>query len=157
MESFFIRYRNLLVLLAILGAQIVGLAVQVRHTGAGHNTLDPQDASSVRLIRLWANALVSPPERVIQAAKLGTRSIWQNYLDLRHVREQNNDLHKTIDRLRLEQAALLEDARQGQRLQALLDFQQKYIYKTRRRAGHRLQRQRSVACLLSRQGLGRRP
>jgi rod shape-determining protein MreC len=32
--------------------------------------------------------------------------------------------------LRLEQAALLEDARQGQRLQAMLDFQQKYIYKT---------------------------
>jgi rod shape-determining protein MreC len=51
-------------------------------------------------------------------------------LDLRHVREQNQDLQKTIDRLRLEQASLLEDARQGQRLQALLDFQQKYIYKT---------------------------
>src|SRR5581483_5517759 len=31
---------------------------------------------------------------------------------------------------RLEQAALLEDAKQGQRLQALLKFQQKYIYKT---------------------------
>ena len=35
-----------------------------------------------------------------------------------------------MDRLRLEQAALLEDARQGQRLQALLGFQQKYIYTT---------------------------
>ena len=32
--------------------------------------------------------------------------------------------------MRLEQAALLEDARQGQRLQSLVDFQQKYIYKT---------------------------
>jgi rod shape-determining protein MreC len=130
MESFFIRYRNLLVLLAILGAQIVGLAVQVRHTGDGRNTLDPQDGSSVRLIRMWANALVSPPERLIQYAKLGGASTWQNYLDLRHVREQNSDLHQTIDRLRLEQAALLEDARQGQRLQALLGFQQKYIYST---------------------------
>jgi len=35
-----------------------------------------------------------------------------------------------VDRLRLEQAALLEDAKQGQRLQILLNFQQKYIYKT---------------------------
>ena len=35
-----------------------------------------------------------------------------------------------MDRLRLEQAALLEDAKQGERLQALLNFQQKYIYKT---------------------------
>jgi rod shape-determining protein MreC len=32
--------------------------------------------------------------------------------------------------LRLEQAALLEDARQGERLQAILGFQQKYIYST---------------------------
>jgi rod shape-determining protein MreC len=130
MESFFIRYRNLLVLLAILGAQIVGLAVQVRHTSDGRNILDPKDGTSVRLIRLWANALVSPPERLIQYAKLGAAGMWQNYLDLRHVREQNSDLHRTIDRLRLEQAALLEDARQGQRLQALLGFQQKYIYNT---------------------------
>jgi rod shape-determining protein MreC len=130
MESFFVRYRNLLVLLAILVAQIVGLAVQVRHTGDGRNSLDPKDGSSVRLIRLWANALVTPPERLIQYAKLGTGGMWQNYLDLRHVREQNSDLHQTIDRMRLEQAALLEDARQGQRLQALLGFQQKYIYTT---------------------------
>jgi rod shape-determining protein MreC len=130
MESFFIRYRNLLVLLAILLAQIVGLAVQVRRTGDGRNTLDPQDRPGVRLIRLWANALVSPPERLIHSSKLTTTYLWQNYVDLRDVRQQNRDLQKTIDRLRLEQAALLEDARQGQRLQALLDFQQKYIYKT---------------------------
>jgi rod shape-determining protein MreC len=84
----------------------------------------------VRLIRLWANALVSPPERLIHSSNLGASTLWQNYLDLRHVREQNQDLQKTIDRLRLEQAALLEDARQGQRLQALLGFQEKYIYKT---------------------------
>jgi rod shape-determining protein MreC len=130
MESFFIRYRNLLVLLAILVAQIVGLAVQVRRTGSGRNTLDPRDEPGVRLIRLWADAVVSPPERMIHSSKLGTAYLWQNYIDLRHTREQNQELQQTIDRLRLEQAALLEDARQGQRLQALLDFQQKYIYKT---------------------------
>jgi rod shape-determining protein MreC len=56
--------------------------------------------------------------------------LWQNYVDLRHVREQNQDLQKTIDRLRLEQASLLEDAHQGERLQALLDFQHRYIYTT---------------------------
>ena len=35
MESFFVRYRNLLVLLALLVAQILGLAMQVRRTAAG--------------------------------------------------------------------------------------------------------------------------
>ena len=130
MDSFFTRYRNLLVLLAVLLAQIIGLAVQVRRTGSGRNTLDPQDATGVRLIRLWADAVVTPPEQIFHATKLGIVGLWQNYIDLRHIREQNQDLQKTIDRLRLEQASLLEDARQGERLQALLDFQQKYIYKT---------------------------
>jgi rod shape-determining protein MreC len=130
MESFFVRYRNLLVMLAILLAQIIGLATQVRRTGEGRATLDPADGASVRLLRLWANSLVSPPERLIHSSKLGVSHLWQNYLDLHKVRQQNEELQKTIDRLRLEQAALLEDARQGQRLQALLAFQEKYIYKT---------------------------
>ena len=130
MDSFFVRYRNLLVLLAILMAQIIGLAVQVRRTDNGRNTLDPQDAPSVRLIRLWADAVVTPPEQLFHISRLGTAGLWRNYLDLRGVREQNQELQKTIDRLRLEQAALLEDARQGERLQTLMGFQQRYIYKT---------------------------
>ena len=130
MESFFVRYRNLVVLLAILMAQIAGLAVQVRRTSNGSNTLDADDPSSVRLIRLWANAIIAPPERMIHWTKLSIVGTWTNYIDLTHVRRQNQDLEKEIGRLRLEQAALLEDARQGQRLQALLGFQQKYIYST---------------------------
>jgi rod shape-determining protein MreC len=130
MESFFTRYRNLLVLLAVLLAQIIGLAVQVRRTDSGRITLDPRDPTGVRLIRLWANAVVTPPEQIFHSTKLGAVSLWQNYIDLRHTREQNQELQKTIDRLRMEQASLMEDARQGERLQALLDFQQKYIYKT---------------------------
>jgi len=130
MEPFFIRYRNIVVLLAILLAQIIGLASQVRRNSDGRITLDPGDGPGVRLIRLWANALVSPPERAIHSSKLGVAYLWTNYFDLRNVRQQNQDLQKTIDRLRLEQAALLEDAKQGERLQTLLNFQQKYIYKT---------------------------
>jgi rod shape-determining protein MreC len=130
MEPFFIRYRNLLVLLAVLMAQIIGLAVQVRRGEAGRNSLDQPDGSGTRLIRLWAEVLISPPERLIHNSRLGLAYLWQDYLDLHKTREQNRELEKTIDRLRLEQASLLEDARQGQRLQALLDFQQKYIYKT---------------------------
>jgi len=134
MEPFLVRYRNLVVLLAILMAQIAGLAVQVRHNSTGMNALpnssDPPDPSSVRLIRLWGNAIISPPERLIHGTKIGLGSLWTNYIDLRHVRDENHDLQKTVDRLRLEQAALLEDARQGQRLQAMLGFQEKYIYTT---------------------------
>ena len=125
MESFVVRYRNLLVLLVLLVAQILGLAMQVRRANGGQG-----DGQSVRLIRLWANGIVSPPERLLHSSGSGISGIWNNYFDLRHVRQQNADLQKTVDRLRLEQAALLEDAKQGERLQALLKFQQKYVYKT---------------------------
>lgn len=128
MESFFVRYRNYVVLLALLVTQVIGLAVQVRRTDAGRTSLGVHDGSGVRLIRLWANWLVSPPERLIHSAGQSVWGVWSNYFDLRHTKEQNQDLQKTIDRLRLEQAALLEDAKQGQRLQALMGFQQKYLY-----------------------------
>jgi rod shape-determining protein MreC len=130
MESFVVRYRNPLVLLVLLLVQIIGLAVQVRRSSTGRVTYDPDDTSGVRLVRLWAEGLVSPPERVLQTSKNGIVGIWQDYFDLRHVRQQNKDLVATLNRLRLEQAALLEDARQGQRLQAMLNFQQKYLYTT---------------------------
>lgn len=130
MESFFIRYRNLLVLLSVLVAQIAGLAVQVRRTDGGHSSLDANDTRGVRLIRYWAESLVSPPERLFHGGRLGLADLWNGYIDLRHVRQQNKDLEQTIDRLRLEQAELLEDAQQGQRLQSLLGFEQHYIYST---------------------------
>jgi rod shape-determining protein MreC len=130
MESFFVRYRNLLVLLLLLIVQIIGLAMQVRRSAGGKNVYDPEDSSGVRLIRLWADAMVSPPERAVQTSKTGVGSIWENYFALRSVRQENKDLQATVDRLRLEQAALLEDARQGQRLQQMLGFQEKYLYAT---------------------------
>ena len=130
MESFFVRYRNLVVLAAVLVAQIAGLAMQVRRTDSGRGSLDEGDGGGVRVIRFWAESVVGPPQRLVHNTRLGISSIWYGYFDLRHVRQQNQDLGKTIDRLRLEQAQLLEDAHQGQRLQALLGFQQRYIYST---------------------------
>jgi rod shape-determining protein MreC len=130
MESFFTRYRNLVVLAAVLVAQIMGLAIQVRRLSGGHNSADVRDGSGVRLIRLWAESAVWPFEYAIHKSGVTASWVWNNYADLRHVRQQNQQLQQTIDRLRLEQAAMLEDARQGERLQAMLNFQQKYIYAT---------------------------
>jgi rod shape-determining protein MreC len=129
MESFLARYRNLVVLLVVLVAQITGLAVQVRRSSNGQST-DNSDMGGVRLIRLWANAVISPPEQFFHYTKLSIVHLWTDYVDLHRVREQNQQMQKTIDRLRLEQAALLEDARQGQRLQSILGFQQTYIFTT---------------------------
>ncbi len=119
------RYKNILFLVAVLVAQVIGLAVQVRRPNPAGG-----DSSEVRLIRYWAITAMAPPEKVVHGGGSGLRSLWTNYLDLRHVRQQNQDLRQQLGRLQLEQAALLEDARQGQRLQSLLAFKEHYIYST---------------------------
>jgi rod shape-determining protein MreC len=125
MESFFSRYRNALVLIAVLVAQVIGLAVQVRRP-------DPNspDKGGVRLIRSWVVGVVTPPEMLLHGTGKGIRGLWSNYVDLIHVRKENKQLKSELDHLRLEEDSLAEDARQGQRLQALLGFREKYVYQT---------------------------
>ncbi len=124
MESFFSRYKNPLVLLAVLLVQIIGLAVQVRRPAA------QVGAPGVRLVRLWTLDILAPPEHLVAATGSGIAGLWNNYVDLIHVRQKNRQLLQEVDRLRIEQAGLAEDARQAQRLQALLGFKEKYVYKT---------------------------
>jgi rod shape-determining protein MreC len=125
METFLERYKNIMVLSAVLLAQFLGLAVQVRTPAARGS-----DGKGVRLLRYWVVAMMSPPEKVMSHTGSGARGFWGNYIDLRHTREENLALRAQVEQLRLEQAALLEDAKQGHRLQELLDFRQKYIYAT---------------------------
>jgi rod shape-determining protein MreC len=119
------RYKNILFLVAVLLVQVIGLAMQIRRPNPNGG-----DGKTVRLIRFWAISLMSPPEKVVHGTGTGVRGMWSNYLDLRHVRQQNQELKERVSRLQLEQAGLLEDARQGQRLQALLGFKEHYIYST---------------------------
>src|SRR5580698_6675118 len=126
MESFFTRFKNVLILVVVLLAQTIGLAIQVRRpveSGAS-------DSSKVTLIRYWAVSIVSPFERFFHGIGSNVRGAWANYIDLRHTRQQNKDLQQQIARLRLEQAAFAEDAMQGHRLQAMLNFQQHYVSTT---------------------------
>ncbi len=126
MESFFTRFKNVLVLVVILLAQTIGLAIQVRRpveSGA-------PDGTKVTVLRYWAVSMAAPFERLFHAIGSNVRGGWANYVDLRHTRQQNHDLQQQIARLRLEQAAFAEDAIEGRRLQALLKFQQHYVAST---------------------------
>ena len=126
MESFFARFKNALVLIAVLLAQTIGLAIQVRRPVG----LDSPDGRKVYLLRYWISAALTPFERLTHGTASGVSSIWFNYIDLRHTRQQDEALKQQIAQLRMEQAAFAEDAIQGHRLQALLDFQQHYVAKT---------------------------
>ena len=125
MESFFSRYKNALVLIVVLVAQLLALAVQVKRPSPGS-----PDQEGVSLIRYVVVSVVTPPERWVHNIGRGIRGVWSGYLDLVHVRQEDAQLKAKIERLQLEQASLAEDAKQGQRLLQLLDFQRHYIYKT---------------------------
>src|SRR5271155_4344167 len=122
MESFFIRYRNALGLMLVVLAQVVLLAMQGRGP-----VPDMPDGHNVRLWRYLVAGVVTPPERLAHNIGLSLRGVWSNYIYLRHLREQNQNLQAQVDRLRLEQASLAEDARAGERLREMLDFRGRYI------------------------------
>ena len=115
------RHRNLTILLVLLFAQVLGLAVQVKR---------PSDGGSVRLVRLWAVTAVTPLENAVVGATRGVAQVWSDYLYLRNVRTQNQQLRDELQRLRLEQVRLAEDAGQARRLQALLGFKEQFISQT---------------------------
>jgi rod shape-determining protein MreC len=122
MENLITRHRNVSILVAVLFAQVLGLAVQVKRSA--NNTED------TRLIRIWAISAVTPLEKALIWMQQGTGGIWHNYVYLRGVRAENRDLKQEIERLRLEQVRLSEDAGQARRLQSLLGFKEKFVSKT---------------------------
>ncbi len=122
MESFFSRFKNAFVLIAILLAQTIALATQIARPA---DPLHP-DGPQVRLLRLWTVALLAPFERLSTGSGHGLRAAWSNYVALRQVRRQNTDLQRQVAQLRLERASLAEDALEAQRLRALLGFRQSF-------------------------------
>src|SRR5262249_9416846 len=126
MESFFGRYKNPLVLMAVLFVQVIGLATQVKRP------FDPKNPNSpgTPLIRVWAVTAVTPVEKAFWGTGRFFRNGWHNWVDLRGVRKQNQDLQAEIARMRVEETRLKEDAEQAHRLQALLGFREKFIAET---------------------------
>jgi rod shape-determining protein MreC len=121
MESFFARHKNATILAVVLMAQILGLATQIRR---------PTESGSVRLIRQWAVALVTPFERGFVYSEQWVRHSWRDYFYLRGVHRENVELRQQIEYMRLEQIRLEQDAAQARRIQALLQFKEQYISKT---------------------------
>ncbi len=115
------RYRNLIVLVGVLFAQVLGLAVQVKRTN---------DSESTRLIRVWAVGAVTPFEKALVWVQTSSYNMWHNYFYLRGVRAENRSLKAQIEQMRLEQVRMSQDAGQARRLQALLSFKEQFISQT---------------------------
>jgi rod shape-determining protein MreC len=124
MENVISRFRNtanLIVLAAVLVLQVIGLAVQVKRD---------TEAGSIRLIRIWTISIVTPFTRSIVHTQDWFADTWHNYVWLRDVRKENEQLKNQIVQMRMREVRLVEDAGQARRLQLLLGFKEHYIAKT---------------------------
>ncbi len=105
------RIRPLTLLAAVLVAQILLLAFQIRRAG-----------SDVRLIRVWAVWAVTPFQRAGTYVYDGLRGSWSGYVDLRNARKENEQLRGELSALKIRNNQLESQAAEAMRLTALLDF-----------------------------------
>jgi rod shape-determining protein MreC len=106
-------HRSLFLLAASLGIQILLLAAQVKRD---------QD---VRLIRVWAVEIVAPLGRSATWLVDGIRGGWTNYIGVRSLGRENQQLHAENDRLKFRNAELEGRAAEADRLAELLQFRQR--------------------------------
>src|SRR6266567_1183316 len=111
MESLFYRYRNHIVLLMVIFAQLILLAWQVK------------SESDVPIVRIWAVSAVAPVASTIESLRNGTTGFFSNYFALRNAREQSRRLRTEVDRLKLENQFLKNELAAAQRAESLVGFQ----------------------------------
>ena len=116
--SLFSRHKNTVTLAIVLLIQLLALGAQVRKQTA---------EGPVQAIRLVTVDTVAAFERVMLHSGSAVRGVWTNYIDLRHVRRENQRLEEETGRMRLERAREQEEIRQAHRIQALLEFKQQWI------------------------------
>jgi rod shape-determining protein MreC len=106
------RHKSLTLLAAVVVAQVLLLAVQIKRE------------RQVRLIRVWAVELISPVQRVSSWTVYNLEHGWGNYISLRNTRQDNEALRSELDRLKVRNAELEGRALEADRLAAMLNFRQ---------------------------------
>jgi rod shape-determining protein MreC len=104
------RPRPLVLLVVVVLAQVLLLAIQIKRE---------QD---VRLIRVWAVALITPFQRAGTFVLDRAGGAWQGYLALRHAHRQNESLQAELSELKMRVHRLESRAAEADRLGVLLAF-----------------------------------
>lgn len=103
------RHRRAVILTVALVLSFLLMTLQVRH-----------EAAVVTFTRQVVLFSVSPFIKVTAALVQGTRNIWRDYVDLRHLREENKHLQGEVAVLQRRIDQLEEQSLETQRLQRLL-------------------------------------
>jgi rod shape-determining protein MreC len=114
MTQLLLRYRRALILSSTLLLSFVLMSLQVR----SHSSL----TDLTKQILLTS---VSPALKVADLGRATVRSVWNEYIDLRHVRRDNLMLREQIRQLRTEVRELHERALEASRLGQLLQMRER--------------------------------
>lgn len=112
MSDILYRHRPLALLAAVLLAQVMLLAFQIKRE------------RDVRLIRYWAVTVLTPVERVGTWSFSKVSGVWRGYIDLHDARAENERLQSELHRLQMRNRELEGRAAEAQRLGALLNFRE---------------------------------
>jgi rod shape-determining protein MreC len=108
------KHKSLALLTGVLLAQVLMLAVQIKHDERG------------RLIRVWAISAAYPFERAGSWGFGKIRGVWDHYFALQTTARENEALRIENDSLKLTISQLQGRASDADRLAALLSFRQQH-------------------------------
>jgi len=112
------RHLPIFVLLGSLTAQLLLLSFQITRN------------HDVRLIRVWAVAILDPFERTLGKLVDNTTRAWRTYQGLWQAQQQNQELHLQLVAARSELQQVSEAAAEAERLRTLLEFKDRFPYQT---------------------------
>lgn len=118
MDSLLARYRNILVLIAVLLGQLLLLGYQIR------------TQRDVPLIRVWAVTAVTPFAMALEAGRAFFQRTIGDYFHSRDLAGENRRLREEVGRLKLENQYLRNELTTADRARALHIFQQRTPSKT---------------------------
>ncbi|HXX22488.1 MAG TPA: rod shape-determining protein MreC [Terriglobia bacterium] len=117
-QAFIARHRPSFILAAVLVAQLLLLSLQITRN------------HDVRLIRVWAVAVVDPFQRSLRAITDISVGAWRTYRHLLRAQQENQELRMQLASAQSQLLQLSEQAAESGRLRALLDFKNQLPFQT---------------------------
>ena len=117
-QAFIARHRPSVVLVGVLLAQLLLLSIQITRN------------HDVRLIRVWAVAVVDPFQRSLHGMTDLSVGAWRTYRNLLHAQQENQELRVQLASAESRIVELSEQAAESGRLRAMLNFKHQLPFQT---------------------------
>ena len=118
MQAFIARHRPVFILAAVLLAQLLLLSLQITRN------------RDVRLIRVWAVAVIDPFQRSLRGIMDISLGAWRTYRSLLRAQQENQELHTELVSAQSQIQQLSEQGAESLRLRTLLEFKNQLPFQT---------------------------